>query len=370
MGLIVVTAPLSSRADPTDLETIASQARDLVGKRQYQQAIDLYMKAYSLSKATKYLRNVSVLYLFRLDDPYLAWEYVVRAEEQAESDTDRSKCKKLLKKVETKLMVRYARILITATPHDVKIRLGGRNAGGGPAYLRPGEHEIKAQANGHEPYEERFTVQAGEIKKLSVHLKPLDAWVRIQCSVPECSILLDGKSVGAAPAQFKVVPGSHELTVEAEGREKLLKTIILKPGEKRTIVAEMTAIPVTEPEVPVVFKKAPPRIERKWAWVSIGTGGGVVVAGVVLAVLGNLDSKSAGNIKPWDYNTYPEYSDAFESKKKTAQTKAYTGYGLLGLGVAAVGAGVALCFLSEEDTGTAVIPSGPGGPGITAMMRW
>jgi len=112
---------------------------------------------------------------------------------------------------------------------------------------------------------------------------------------------------------------------------------------------------------------------RNGAYASFAIGGASLATGTVLAVLGYLDVRKAGSLNRVDYINQggdTAYESAFNSLKKTGQTKGYVGYGMLGLGVVGLGTGIILYVLSDGDSGISVLPTGPGGLGITASTRW
>lgn len=183
---------------------------------------------------------------------------------------------------------------------------------------------------------------------------------------------------------IEVLPGPHKVQVRAVGfqtyediREveegKTLRlTVTLLPAPVELLVDELVEQLDEEPEETV---DAPPSdVRRTGAWASFGTGGAVLVTGTVLAILGHLDTRAAEKLDPCDDfgGDYDKYNDAFGSKRTSARLKGYSGVGLICLGVAAIGTGVALYLISEDDsvTSTTIVPLGVDGPGVAATIRW
>lgn len=376
-GLAQTVAPDGS----AQIDSLIEQAKGHIRSRNLNLAVKTYLRVYELSKEAKYLYNVSMLYLKGLKDPVSAWKYALRYREVAKDPTAVREADTLVDGIEKQLAGSHGRVELAVAPPDAHLRVDGRDWNDrveGPIQWLPlGQHAIAARAKGYETAETGIDVVPGTTSRIVLHLQARDAVLNVVSSVENSAVFLDSKRIGVAPLEKRLKAGSYVIRVEAAEHKVHKQRLIVNPGELRTYNAELVAVkPEPVQPVPVqpeyqVAKDAPAPLDRKWAWVSFGTGGAVAVVGVVLAVLGNQDSKAAANLDPWDYYpNYNDYSDAFDSKRKTARTKAYTGYGLVGLGVAAVGAGVALYLLSEEDTDTAILPSGPDGPGITAMMRW
>lgn len=361
----------------TQIEELLEQAKAHILARNLNLAVKTYLRVYELSKESKYLYNISMLYLKGLKDPVSAWKYAADYRKAVKDPTTIQEAEDLKAKIEKQLNGSHGRVNLIVTPPDARIQVDGKEwkdrMDGDVHWLPFGQHTMAATAKGYEPAETGVDVVKGASSRVTLHMKPRDAVLNVVSNVENSAVYLDEQRIGTAPLEKRLKPGSYVIRVEAEGHKLFRERLILNPGEVRTFHAEMQAVkPEPVPKEYEVARKSPAApIDRKWAWASFGTGGAVAVVGVVLTVLGHLDSQAAENIDPWDFHpNWSDYDSAFDSKRKTARAKAYTGYGLMGLGVAAIGAGVALYLLSEEESGTTIVPSGPDGPGITAVMRW
>lgn len=371
--------PLNGTAQPTDVEELKTRAEEQIRSRMYLDAVETYMKVFEATRDAKYLYNVSVLYLKTLDDPVSAWKYAVRYSDEAQTETARAHGDQLFGMVEDKLEKIRVRVEIRAKPGDADLWLDYRTPRSRLArktlWVKPGKHSIIGEKEGHETREVPFEAVLGRKSFIEVKLTASMATLTVNSTVEGTEVFLGTERLGVAPVTRVLKPGQYFLRARAKGYRSLESEITLSAGQTRSLKAKLKSLvrkaaPVAKkPDVaPEPVVRTP--IDRNWAWGTLGAGGGVAVTGVVLVVLGYLDVNKANGFEQHDFISYDHYKDAYNSRIGTARSKAYSGLALAGVGVAAVATGIALYFLSEDDSDAALLPAGPGGPGITASLRW
>jgi hypothetical protein len=155
---------------------------------------------------------------------------------------------------------------------------------------------------------------------------------------------LDGKAIA-------VDPGPHAFKFELEGADPIEQQIVIRQGQKDRVVAVSFAPAATEPVGPSPYATAAkgegaaepdqkgPGPLRTWAYVA----GGVGAAGLIgFAVVGGLGKAQENDLR--DQHCAPNCS---RSDTDAIKTKYIVADVLLGVGIAGVGTGVALFFLSQ-----------------------
>ena len=376
--------PGSVRAQETDVDRIVKQAETDAGNRRYEEAVQGYLRAHEISGSPNHLYNISVLYLARLDDPLKAWEYAMQFKEQGRSEVDREDAEKLIGLIEDELKKRYGEVIIHVVPENAGLWLDRRAPEAvlprKTAWVSPGPHVVIGSSDGFDPGETSFEMALGGESEVSVVLKTQDAVLKVSSNVPRTWLWVGTEKVGITPVSKSLKPGLYHIRAEAEGYRPLEQEITLTAGETRSLKAKLTAItgkPVETPlptvEVPVVMAKPPgPEPDRTWAWVSFGGSGAALITGTVLYFVGRKDVLSAGDLKAGDFPGDPEsYNNKFDSRVSKGKSELYAGYACWGLSGAALVTAIALYFTADDVDQTAgIAPMGPGGPGMTAMIRW
>jgi hypothetical protein len=159
-------------------------------------------------------------------------------------------------------------------------------------------------------------------------------------TAPAPTVTIDGKEAAAASlARVELDPGPHEIAARATGWEEKRTQVTLSEGESKpiTLVLEAPPPPVITPPVPPtppvpVAPVAAPR--RTAAFVLMGAGGAVFVAGLSVGLAGVMQAHGAPS------STGPD-ADA-------AKAKALAGDVLAPIGIAAAGVGLILLLTSPR----------------------
>jgi len=177
------------------------------------------------------------------------------------------------------------------------------------------------------------------------------------------TLTVDGRTVPAIAASegLRINPGHHTVVASVAGRADATKAVDLKTSERGKVELVFAASdagpaktdPSAEPTTTTEpTKSSPPDVDsgssgsgssRKTIGLILG-GGGVVIAGIggFLAFKGNDDFKHPGD----DAGVC---NATCQSNQSSAQTKTRLGFGLVGLGAAALATGVVLFVLAPGD---------------------
>jgi hypothetical protein len=143
--------------------------------------------------------------------------------------------------------------------------------------------------------------------------------LKVESTPSGADVLVDGKRVGTTPFEQPLPLGDHRIVVQAPGRTPAARRISLKKGQPAAVEAVLA-----------------PKPGRGLAYLAIGTGVAMAVAGGVLFAL--------DEDVPAD-KTKPDYFDS-----------APAGIGLAAGGAVVLGVGV---FLAVRSGGTSVLKSAP-----------
>jgi len=194
--------------------------------------------------------------------------------------------------------------------------------------------------------EERFAAVTGSL-----------GHVRVKTDVAEATVFVDGRPQTApSGASLPVLPGTHEVRVEATGRRPWREVVTVKAGETRDVVAQLAGLPAAgaalrrRRALARRRRAPPPRLapneptgsgsrRRLVAWTAAGTAAAALVAGVVCSVLSS-SRASDGDALLAPPASYPDVRDELESARSDA--KLYGGVAIGMYALAAVGAGTAV----------------------------
>jgi hypothetical protein len=302
---------------------IAGKAEKAVRARHYGEAIEGFRRAWELSREPEYLYNIALIYLERIQDPLNAWEYSEKYAFAARTDEERREAADLVRKAEAALSRRHGKITIRTEPTSAEVFVDGVTTSGRTVrsefWVAAGPHIVRATAPGFDPAESRVEVEAGGSTDVSLVLTQRAVPPRID----ETPLAL------AAPVQVKPDVEPPGVRVPAQ---------VPPPDAQRPLGEDHTA-----------------------AWATIGCGLAAVATGTLLWGLGYQDIVTANGM---------DSGAPRDTKIDDGRRKAIAGYVLWGVGGAAVVAGVIVYFTVGPSGGAAIVPSGPGGPGITAVARF
>lgn len=129
---------------------------------------------------------------------------------------------------------------ITSEPAGATVRLNGNERGQTPCEMTdilPGESSIEVVMDGYQPYVERVTLAARDVKEVHARLTSVPTSLSIE-SIPEgARIYVDNQFRGPAPLKVSdLEPGEHRLRAELKGYETQVRTVTL--GRNASVVEE------------------------------------------------------------------------------------------------------------------------------------
>jgi hypothetical protein len=414
---------------------MAAEARTEAKAGRWAEALRLFEDALDADPRPEYLHEIAIVYLTGLNRPLKAREYAMRFAAAGRTQADLAVATTLLGECEKALATSHGRVRVELEPASAQAwvddRIPEARVEGDWAWAAPGRHKLIVEALDRETRVEPFDVTAGAEVRIKVVLAVRKAEIRAECTVPACSLSFNGERVEPGPRQ--VAAGTWRIRAEAEGFFPAEETVTLRPGEARVTRLTPTPMPqgnlvvrcdvapclvfldgdrlgeapiqvsmrpgshviraVSDGHVayeqrvaskaegdvfvtailPVIHKAGPgPGNLRTWAWVAIGAGGAMLATGAVLVGLGYRDAGAADDLHQKGYPTYAAYRSAFDDKARSARIKAYTGWALLGVGIAAAGTGIVLYSTSPAGpVATTLAPAVlPGGGGVAATASW
>jgi len=193
------------------------------------------------------------------------------------------------------------------------------------------------------------------------------------------AIWVDGAKRGKAPLTLKLEPGGHVVRAELPKHEPAKQDVVLEPGKERQLELVLRPVkvapspkpkasapkpaperpaqaPPAKPVAPDLPQATPPgaktgRVGEQdgggaaWAWVGLGAGAAGLLGGGALLLLASGTHEEFEDAK-YDGQSSIEDINALE---RTATVQTVAGYGALGLGAAALVAGVTLLVLGGEE---------------------
>ena len=139
---------------------------------------------------------------------------------------------------------------IISNEPDVEVYVDGEDKGKAPVTMndiRPGEHIVGARKKGFKPQEQTQRVASNEnaIVSFRMEVAPPDrphAALKIQSTIPNAEVFLDGSSLGRAPVDRNDLdPGKHYVSVHRDGYSDFKREIFLIENQSIALVADLSA---------------------------------------------------------------------------------------------------------------------------------
>ncbi len=135
--------------------------------------------------------------------------------------------------------------------------------------LPAGKHKIWIEKPGYKSIEKELEVNLGEEQEIPMTLERLPfGTLFVKSNVPGASVLLDGELLGPAPVEEQVLPGRHELLVQAEGMKDYTTKVVVSKGQQTKVLVRMNPTP-----------------SRTSAWVSLGFAAALFAGGGVAGIM-------------------------------------------------------------------------------------
>lgn len=164
-------------------------------------------------------------------------------------------------------------LTVSATPEGAEVLVRDVRVGSAPVrglQVIAGSAKVEVRAPKHVPYLRTVDLPGGATSTLDVTLAPVVVPTYLSVvTVPDgARVSVDGRALGASPARLRVEPGRHDVTLEHEGYERALQSIVVKPESNETLRVSLT-------------KKPGGVLTRWWFWGAVG----VVAAGATVSAV-------------------------------------------------------------------------------------
>jgi hypothetical protein len=202
--------------------------------------------------------------------------------------------------------------------------------------LGSGRHVLRAERPDEQPDEQIIEVVSGVTQAVTLTPKSLKEPVAVTIETEPAgamATLADGPAV-KTPAEVKVVPGTHELVVRAEGFTPSRTDVIVSPGAPRRVKLTLVALPVAKVDPPKKFPVV-----------------GVVIAAVGLGVAGvgagfALEARSASTQVGAFVTTGGLWTDSLAKVEAAGQRDQTLALALFGAGGAMVLGGLVVSLVT------------------------
>ncbi len=147
--------------------------------------------------------------------------------------------------INAQLTPQPASLTINSNPSGAKVYVDGDYRGTTPLTLNltPGTHSIKLTKQDYQDYTTTITLNPGESKTISVTLTPAFGYLSVDSSPAGAKVYVDGSYIGDTPIEnYKLSIGQHSLKITKQGYQDYTTTIILNPGDSKTLNIELTPI--------------------------------------------------------------------------------------------------------------------------------
>jgi hypothetical protein len=290
--------PTATPTPPADVPPVASEPANVVRAREkkaegdkamdslrYADALVAYNESYSLDPKPALLYNLGRT-LEALDQLPEAAERLEAFQKSAPPD--------LLAKVPN-LKERIASIKKRISQLTIKVNVAGarvlvRDAVVGsspldkPLVMKAGKANVLVEAEGYFPYQTTIDLPGGGAYIVDAQMSSRQKFGRIIVQAPKenVTVAIDGKTLGLAPVETLVTPGTHQIMAQhAEHSDFATSVIVDKPGTERTVMVELGS---------------PPLYKRPLFWTAIGAT--VVGATIITIVALTERAPGRGDIPP------------------------------------------------------------------------
>ncbi len=106
--------------------------------------------------------------------------------------------------------------------------------------VKPGEHKVRVEAPGYDPFEESFTIEAGQRREIDATLERVSyGYLLLDGNAPRFEVLVDGRPVGVFEGQkalrIKEKAGRHRVVARADGKKVFEDEIEVPLGQSREV---------------------------------------------------------------------------------------------------------------------------------------
>ena len=134
---------------------------------------------------------------------------------------------------DVKLQPADGKLAIHTKPAGANVLIGGRFIGQTPLKvdLSPNkDHVVQISKPGYEKTTRKVKIPSSKFKQLNVKLKSKEGIVRLLVEPADTELLVNGKSWGSAPRQFRLIAVEHTLEFKKKGYRSYRTRITPRPG--------------------------------------------------------------------------------------------------------------------------------------------
>jgi hypothetical protein len=218
-------------------------------RKDYQAAIEAYLRAYELAPHPNALYNAAVDYERIGDYRNAATFYSRYLEEAGDNADDRPRVERLIEALRT----RKSKVAIRTTPPGGMITIDGVRVGQAPVVreIPGGSHVIEAVI-GERRAQQAVTVEYGDPAELTLALGEQLGTLSVSSNVSGAAVEIDGAAMGVTPVTVSVAAGDRKVIVRADGYATQERTVRV-PAEGSAQINAILVRPVgfVEPTPPV-----------------------------------------------------------------------------------------------------------------------
>ena len=140
----------------------------------------------------------------------------------------------------------FGTIRFTSNPSNASVFLDGDFVGFTPMSFgtRPGNYNVRVEADGFEPFTTRVNVRAGGTENVNANLNTVQraGTIAFSSSPSGADVFVDGRFVGTTPTgAIRFDAGRYQARFEAPGFDAATVSFDVRAGENRTVSTQLTA---------------------------------------------------------------------------------------------------------------------------------
>lgn len=265
------SAPTTDEVPDAQTQALELKARadELFRIREYLEALELYERAYALFRDPRVLYNSgrALQALGRYGDA-LQRLLDFRAQAPAELRSRLHGFDALL----DDLRQRVCEVRVSVNLPGARVSLGSEVLGESPLaearFVNAGQRRLQVHKEGYFPVQRDVVLRGGGAATYDIVLesKAQHGKLIVLSEIPGTTITVGGTSVGQAPTEVVLPPGTHRVLAHKEDHDDIGTQVVLEAGQQRTITLD--------PLAPALY-------ERWWFWGGVG----VVAAAAVITVI-------------------------------------------------------------------------------------
>jgi hypothetical protein len=328
--LILALAMSGARADDRDDAREAARAEFTAGqaadqRREWQTAIEHYLRAYDLAPHPFALHNIGADYeqLGQLREAVRFYERYLR---DAPDPADRARVERLVAALRT----RPSKLTVRSSPPGARVKVDGELVGVTPyaGVVPGGAHRVAVESDADRQAKD-ITAEFAEPLALAFELRGADGTLVVTGTPVGATVLVDGNPAGRLPAALTVPSGTHRVRVSSDGYEPYEATVEVEPNRPAKLDAELRSAPPKKPPIgysvnalggvdlrasdPLFGVEVGLRNDRYQVAVQLGRLGDATLGGLLVRW------SSAGRIAPYVGVGYVYFSDATTKLGYTAE---------------------------------------------------